>query len=47
MEVSANGAICGCTAGYVARPCIANANFGGANTATCGGPTQALVVICE
>ncbi|MFT5459963.1 MAG: hypothetical protein ACI9K2_006478 [Myxococcota bacterium] len=30
--------------GYITRPCIGNANWGGVNTATCGGPTQMMGV---
>lgn len=47
IELSANGDMCYCTNGYVARPCIGNENWGGANTATCSGPTQTITVKCE
>jgi len=29
---------------YIIRPCIMNPNWGGVNTATCGGPTQTMTV---
>ena len=51
-EISVDtGYLCGCPTGYVARPCIdaydgPNANWGGVNSATCGGPTQIMDVIC-
>ena len=44
MELSANGAVCWCNTGYIVRPCINNLNWGGANTATCSGPSQTLTV---
>jgi len=49
IEISAMGDTCGChtSAGYVARPCINSANWGGANTTTCGAPAQTLTVTCE
>ncbi len=31
---------------YIVRPCIGNSNWGGANTDTCGGPSQTLEVVC-
>lgn len=51
IELSANGNICWCDAGYVSRPCIefgfsANPNWGGANTQTCSSPSQTLIVEC-
>jgi hypothetical protein len=57
-EINANDAgdpsVCSCPdPGYVVRPNIGveNSNWGGANTATCGGPSQTLTVtfsgICE
>lgn len=50
-ELSANGNICSCGFGYVARPCISfgffNPNWGGINTDTCGGPSQNITVTCE
>ncbi|MBI4703260.1 MAG: hypothetical protein HY744_19255 [Deltaproteobacteria bacterium] len=48
IELSAAGSICQCpNAQYIVRPCIGNNNWGGANTATCNGPTQVLTVRCE
>ena len=44
MELSAAGTVCWCNTGYIVRPCIGNWNWGGANTATCGGPSQTLTV---
>ena len=43
-ELSASGAVCSCTTGYTVRPCIGNSNWGGVNTATCGGSTQTMIV---
>jgi hypothetical protein len=37
---------CNCDTAYTVRPCIGNNNWGGINTATCGGPTQSMEVIC-
>jgi hypothetical protein len=47
--VSVNSSVCSCpTAGaHIARPCIANPNWGGMGTATCGSPAQSMDVICE
>jgi hypothetical protein len=36
-----------CPTGYIVRPCIMSSNWGGVNTATCGGPSQNITVICE
>jgi hypothetical protein len=47
FELSANGDMCACKLGYVARPCIGNSNWGGAGTDTCSGPTQSITVKCE
>ncbi len=47
IELSANGNICSCDAGYSIRPCINNENWGGADTDTCFGPSQTLEVVCE
>ena len=45
-ELSAAGSICFCpSSAYILRPCIGNANFGGVNSATCGGPDQTMSVI--
>ncbi len=48
IELTASGpGVCQCqTPGYTMRPCInvGNANWGGANTATCTGPTQTITV---
>lgn len=30
--------------GYIVKPCIGNTNWGGVNTATCGGPTQVITL---
>lgn len=43
-ELTATGTVCGCNTGYTARPCIGNTNWGGVNSATCGGPTQSITV---
>ncbi len=38
---------CGCwNPDYIVRPCIGNDNWGGANTDTCGAPSQTLEVVC-
>jgi hypothetical protein len=42
--LSATGAVCSCGIGFVFRPCIGNANWGGVNTETCNGPTQTMTV---
>jgi hypothetical protein len=43
QEISVNtGGICGCPVGYTLRPTIRNPNWGGINTATCGGPSQSI-----
>ncbi|RMD99123.1 MAG: hypothetical protein D6812_12175 [Deltaproteobacteria bacterium] len=48
IELSAAGSICQCPSpNYIVRPCIGNANWGGANTATCGAPSQTIEVICQ
>jgi hypothetical protein len=47
VEISANGDMCACTSGYVARPCLNNGNFGGVNGPTCNGAAQAIEVYCE
>ncbi len=40
--------VCQCdTPGYAVRPCIGNANWGGAGTNTCDAPTQTISVRCE
>jgi hypothetical protein len=51
VELNANntsdpgGSICNCSSlGYVIRPTIGNSNWGGANTATCDGPSQTITV---
>jgi len=33
-----------CPTGYLVRPCIGNSNWGGVNTATCGGQSQEMIV---
>ena len=43
-ELSAAGTVCWCNTGYIVRPCIGNSNWGGANTATCGGSSQTMTV---
>lgn len=43
-ELSATGAVCICVTGYIARPCIGNANFGGINGSTCTAPSQTITV---
>ena len=48
IEFNASGGSCGCTnPGYILRPCIGNANWGGINGPTCGGATQVMTVIFE
>lgn len=42
--LSASGATCSCSAGYVVRPCIGNRNWGGVNSNTCTGPSQTMTV---
>ena len=46
IELSANSNICSCTSGYVARPCIGNANWGGVNGTTCSAVSQTIRVTC-
>jgi len=48
-ELTTSSSLCFCepTSGYSVRPCVGNANWGGAGSATCNGPTQGLKVICE
>ena len=36
-----------CPTGYIIRPNITNSNWGGVNTATCGGPSQQMTLIFE
>ena len=43
-ELSASGSICSCPTDYIVRPCIGNSNWGGVNSATCGGSTQTMIV---
>jgi hypothetical protein len=46
IELSAAGSICACpNPDYIVRPTIRNGNWGGAGTATCGGPSQTLTVV--
>ena len=47
VELSADGLDCSCGGTYDVRPCIGNSNWGGANTATCSGPSQTITVVCE
>jgi hypothetical protein len=47
VEISANGNICQCSSGYVARPCIGNSNWGGIGSNTCFAPSQTIEVICR
>ncbi len=50
IAINANGSLCNCPdPGYTVRPCQGNnnPNWGGINTATCGGPSQTLEVSCE
>ena len=49
VEINAQGnGVCACTnPGYTVRPCIGNSNWGGVNTATCGGPNQTIEVVCQ
>ncbi len=45
MELSADGTTCTCTTpGYNIRPAIGVNNWGGVNTASCGGPSQTINV---
>lgn len=43
-ELTATGSICSCNTGYTVRPCIGNSNWGGVNSATCGGAAQTMTV---
>ena len=43
---SCNGANCP-SPGYIIRPCIGNANWGGVATATCNAPTQVMEMIFQ
>ena len=36
-----------CPTGYIIRPNIGNSNWGGVNTATCGGSSQQMTLIFE
>ncbi|MDB9961477.1 HYR domain-containing protein, partial [Oceanihabitans sp.] len=49
IEITATGSLCDCRSGYTVRPCInpGNPNWGGAGTATCGGPSQTLTIEFE
>ena len=47
VEINANGGVCGCSTGYVARPCLFNGNFGGIDGSTCGAVAQRIDVLCE
>ena len=48
FELSSSGSICGCQApNYIVRPCRGNSNYGGINSATCGGPSQTMTVIFQ
>ena len=47
LELSSTGSACTCNSGYTSRPCIGNLNWGGVNTATCGAPTQTIIVTCK
>jgi hypothetical protein len=53
IEINADNTVCACDAspGYDVRPCGGassnNANWGGANSATCTPPSQTLTVICH
>jgi cysteine-rich repeat protein len=47
IELSANGNICGCSSGYVVRPCQGNSNWGGVNGSTCGAGGQTMRVVCD
>ncbi len=43
-ELSSDGIVCSCTAGYDVRPCIGNYNWGGINGVTCSASTQTMTV---
>jgi hypothetical protein len=47
-DLTANGGDSSCKSpAYTVRPCINNPNWGGADTASCGAPSQTLEVVCE
>jgi cysteine-rich repeat protein len=51
FELTADDAACACmldemNPGYSIRPCINHQDWGGANTITCGAPTQTITVTC-
>jgi len=47
-DLTANGSDGSCMSpAYTVRPCIGNVNWGGADTPSCGAPSQTLEVICE
>lgn len=47
-ELSASGTTCQCTTpGYILRPCINHADYGGVNSTTCSGPTQTMTVVFQ
>jgi cysteine-rich repeat protein len=46
-ELTADDNACFCgDPGYNVRPCLANLNWGGVNTATCSAPSQTITVTC-
>ncbi|MFH1320590.1 MAG: LamG-like jellyroll fold domain-containing protein, partial [Bacteroidota bacterium] len=48
VEFNANGTTCNCASpGYDLRPAIANNNWGGINSTSCGAPTQTMIVEFE
>lgn len=46
-ELSAAGSICSCPTSSLIRPCIGNSNWGGLNSATCGGVSQTITVLFQ
>lgn len=48
VELSVDGSLCGCMSpGWSFRPAITNSNWGGINTATCGGANQRMTIEFE
>jgi hypothetical protein len=47
IELTADDSACSCQdPGFSVRPCINHQDWGGVNSATCGGPTQTITVEC-
>ncbi|HIO72867.1 MAG TPA: PKD domain-containing protein, partial [Flavobacteriales bacterium] len=47
VEFTTSTSGCTCSSGYLLRPCIANGNWGGVNSAGCSPPSQQMIVKFE